>query len=96
MRLIPAPGGRCGAYSTKRAVRDNKTLTLQENRAREVIAGKKKAKATRFVNTSNGNRSLEEASLARARRLVGLKGYITNIPATVMPAAEVIAGYHDL
>jgi len=25
-----------------------------------------------------------------------LKGYVTNIPATVMPAAEVIAKYHDL
>ena len=39
---------------------------------------------------------LDEAALARARRLAGLKGYVTNIPATVMPAAEVIASYHDL
>jgi transposase len=84
------------AYSTKRAVRDNKTLTAQENRAREVIAGTKTAKTTRFVKTSKGKRSLDEASLARARRLVGLKGYVTNIAATVMPAGEVIASYHDL
>ncbi|MGH3749049.1 MAG: IS1634 family transposase [Micromonosporaceae bacterium] len=84
------------AYSAKRAVRDNKTLTLQENRAREVVAGDKIARAPRFVKTSNGTRSLDEASLARARRLVGLKGYVTNIPASLMPAAEVIASYHDL
>jgi transposase len=77
-------------------VRDNKTLTIQENRAREVIEGTKKAKNTRFVKTSNGKRSLDEASLARARKLVGLKGYVTNISAEVMPAAEVIASYHDL
>ena len=25
-----------------------------------------------------------------------MKGYVTNIPATVMPAAQVIASYHDL
>jgi len=25
-----------------------------------------------------------------------LKGYVTNIPATLMPAGEVIASYHDL
>src|SRR5690625_1776156 len=31
-----------------------------------------------------------------ARRLVGLKGYATNIPAAVMDAPEVIASYHDL
>ena len=84
------------AYSTKRAVRDNRTLTLQENRAREVVEGEKSARSPRFVKTSNGAKSLDEASLARARRLVGLKGYVTNIPAEVMDAGEVIASYHDL
>jgi hypothetical protein len=84
------------AYSRKRAVRDGKTLTLQENRAKAVVAGEKAARTPRFVTVRNGSQSLDEASLARARRLVGLKGYVTNIPATVMPAGEVIASYHDL
>jgi len=84
------------AYSMKRAARDNTTLTLQEGKARAVIAGEKTARAPRFIKTSNGSRSLDEASLARARRLVGLKGYVTNIPIGVMPAGEVIASYHDL
>ena len=84
------------AYSTKRAVRDNKTLTLQENRAKAVIAGERTARTPRFVTVTNGSRSLDEASLARARRLVGLKGYVTNIPAQLMPAAGVIASYHEL
>jgi hypothetical protein len=84
------------AYSRKRAVRDGRTLTLQENRARAVIDGQKAAKAPRFVKTSNGSRSLDQASLARARRLVGLKGYVANIPAHVMPASEVIGSYHEL
>ena len=84
------------AYSTKRAVRDNQTLTLQENRAKEVVAGEKSARTPRFVKTSNGTKSLDEASLARARRLVGLKGYVTNIAADVMGASEVIGSYHDL
>ena len=35
----PASWRAVWAYSTKRAVRDNKTLTLQENRAREVPPG---------------------------------------------------------
>ncbi|TWP33980.1 hypothetical protein [Leekyejoonella antrihumi] len=34
--------------------------------------------------------------VARALRLVGLKDYVTNVPATVMPAGVVIASYHDL
>jgi transposase len=92
----PASWRAVWAYSAKRAVRDHKTLTLQENRAREVVAGEKTARTPRFVKTTNGSRALDEASLARARRLVGLKGYVTNITADEMAAGEVIASYHDL
>ena len=84
------------AYSTKRATRDRVTLTAQENRAKAVVAGEKTARTPRFVTTRRGERALDEASLDRARRLVGLKGYVTNIPTTLMPAAEVIASYHEL
>ena len=84
------------AYSAKRAARDRKTLTLQENRAKAVVAGEKAARAPRFVKSSNGAVSLDQAMLARAHRLVGLKGYVTNIEATLMPTGEVIASYHSL
>ncbi|TGD83736.1 IS1634 family transposase [Mycolicibacterium sp. CH28] len=84
------------AYSAKRARRDQKTLYAQETRARAVISGERAAKSTRFVTTRAGDRVLDEASLARAQSLVGLKGYVTNIDATVMPAGEIIAKYHDL
>jgi len=84
------------AYSAKRAVRDNKTLNLQEAKARAVVAGDKAARTPRFVTTRNGAQELDTASLERARRLVGLKGYVSNIDAGLMPAAEVIASYHDL
>jgi transposase len=84
------------AYSTKRAVRDNKTLTLQENKARAVVAGEKTARTPRFVKSRNGATEVDETSLSRARGLVGLKGYVTNIEARLMPAGEVIASYHDL
>ena len=84
------------AYSKKRAVRDNRTLTLQEDRAKQVVAGEKAARAPRFVKTRTGAAELDETSLARARRLVGLKGYVTNTPADLMPAGEVVGSYHAL
>jgi hypothetical protein len=84
------------AYSAKRARRDQKTLYAQEARAKAVVAGERAAKSTRFVKTTAGGRTLDEASLTRAQSLVGLKGYVTNLDATTMPAAEVIAKYHDL
>jgi transposase len=83
-------------YSRKRALRDNKTLTVQENKARAIIDGEKTAKAVRFVKTTATGQSLDEKSLARAGALVGLKGYVTNIDAATMSASEVIGKYHDL
>ena len=67
-------------YSKKRAARDNQTLTAQANRARAVIAGEKRPKGTRFVTVHQGDQVLDEASIARARSLVGLKGYATFRP----------------
>ncbi|UER55460.1 IS1634 family transposase [Kineosporiaceae bacterium SCSIO 59966] len=84
------------SYSSKRAARDGRTLTAQENRARAVVSGEKAARTPRFVTTANGAVSLDQAALDRARRLVGLKGYITNVPATLMAASEVIDSYHSL
>ncbi len=84
------------SYSAKRSRRDQKTLAAQEARARAIVAGEKKAKSARFVKARGDARAVDEASLARAQSLVGLKGYLSNVPVTVMPAAEVIAKYHDL
>jgi Transposase DDE domain len=95
-RAHPASWRAVWAYSRSRAVRDTKTLTAQENRAGDVITGGTAARMPRFVKTAKGRFVLDQAALARARRLAGLKGYVTNIPATVMPATEVITSYHDL
>ena len=84
------------AYSKKRAARDTRTLTAQANRARGVIAGEKRPKGTRFVTVHQGDQVLDEASIARARSLVGLKGYATNISAHLMDAGEVVSSYHEL
>lgn len=83
-------------YSQKRAARDNKTLTAQENRARAVIEGESVPRTPRFVKKSGTGHVLDEKALARARRLVGIKGYVSKIPATIMGADEVISSYHDL
>ena len=83
-------------FSRKRAVRDRHTLTLQQDRALDIIEGRRTAKKARFVKTSGQHSSLDQRSLDRATALVGLKGYVTNIPATTMSAGEVIGSYHDL
>ena len=84
------------AYSAKRGARDAKTLRLQEERARDIVEGRRQAKKARFVAQARGSASIDEKGIERARMLVGLKGYVTNIPKHLMPASEVITSYHDL
>lgn len=84
------------AFSRKRYARDNRTLTAQLGRAQAVIAGEKAARTPRFVKATKSGLALDQAALDRARRLAGLKGWVTNIPATLMPAAEIMSNYHDL
>jgi hypothetical protein len=75
-------------YSAKRTRREQKTLYAQETRARAVINGERAAKSTRFLKIRAGNRTLDEAGLARAQSLVGLKGYVTNTPPRRCPPAR--------
>lgn len=92
----PAAWRAVWQYSRKRAVRDSHTLTAQANRAQAIIDGDQPAKKARFVKTTGATLAIDTYALERARRLAGLKGYVTNIPAQIMPAAEIISSYHDL
>src|SRR5699024_12659568 len=83
-------------YRRKRAVRDGKTLNQQRNRALAVIEGDSKPKPVRFVQAKGGARTFNQDSYDKASDLAGWKGYVTNIPAQVMSAAEAVSSYHDL
>jgi len=83
-------------YSGKRFTHDTQMLSLQQTRALAIINGDRQAHKARFVKKLGGHWALDQTSLARARKVAGLKGYVTNMPAYVMPAEEVIARYHDL
>ncbi len=83
-------------HRSKRGVRDRHTLQKQRERAEAVINGAKPAKAARFVKTSGTRRVFDQATFDRALLLAGWKGYITNIPKTIMSAQEIVGSYHEL
>ena len=74
----------------KRAVRDRHTLQKQRERAETIISGERPGKAARFVKTTGTKRVFDQATFERALLLAGWKGYITNIPKTVMDAQEIV------
>ena len=83
-------------YSRKRSLRDTRTLDAQVERAQAIVEGRQSARSARFVTTKGAARQVDEALVQRARDLIGLKGYVTNLPANIMSGTEVIEHYHAL
>jgi transposase len=82
-------------YSHKRYLHDVLTLNKQEEHARAVAEGRKTARRPRFITDTGDHLVVNEQALQRAKDLRGLKGYVSNLPVTLMSAEEIIKHYHD-
>ena len=84
-------------YREKRARRDALTLSKEIERAESIVSGRKPPKKARFVKTKGDAKpEIDQKRIDTAGGLIGLKGYVTNIPEIRMGALEVAATYHDL
>ena len=93
---IQAHGERYGPTPRSERPGTTRPSQLRPTAPGPSVAGEKHPKGTRFVTVHQGDQVLDEASIARARSLVGLKGYVTNIPSRLMGAGEVVSSYHEL
>ena len=80
----------------KRHKRDDRNINLMIARAERIAAGKTAARQARFLKVTGASLGLNEETIARARQLAGLKGYVTNLPITAMNGQDIISAYHDL
>lgn len=83
-------------HSAARERRDNRTLYLRIDRAQQVADGKRPIKVDRLVKVTGDKPGIDQASIDETRIVIGLTGYVTNIPAAELDGAGVIAAYHDL
>jgi hypothetical protein len=61
------------------------------------VAGKTAVKRNRFVRLTGATKTVNRALETKARKLAGLKGYVTNLdPASGADAQFVIDAYHRL
>lgn len=83
-------------YSFKRDKRDNLTLNKQIERAEAIADGRRPARKDRFVKLAGERPTVDWARIEKVRTWLGLKGYVTNIPKSVLDGPRVVAAYHDL
>lgn len=81
-------------YSARRAAKDKSDRQKQIEKANKVISFPSQiSKRFRFVQNSNGKYTLNTNLIAKAQKLEGIKGYLTN---TRLDEKDVIERYHDL
>lgn len=81
-------------YSLKRAAKDRSDREKQIIRAESLITSPAKVVSRfKFVKANGSTISLNEELVEKARKLEGIKGYLTN---TSLPKKTVIDRYHDL
>ncbi len=83
-------------WKFKREQHDNRAINAMVTKAEKVADGSRQMRRDRFVKVTGATKGVDWALVERARQLAGLKGYVTNLPATVMDGTAVIDAYHDL
>jgi transposase len=86
-------------FSQTRFKKDKREFDKHVKRAEELIERQEPGKRAKFVKKSANDVDpfvFNEALKIKTEKLLGIKGFVTNIPEADMTNAEVIACYHDL
>ncbi|WP_010145877.1 IS1634 family transposase, partial [Citricoccus sp. CH26A] len=83
-------------YSFQREKRDNYTLNKQIEKAEKVASGQRPLKRDRFVKLAGKKPGVDWDLVERARQLLGLKGYVSNIGPEVLDGLAIVAAYRSL
>lgn len=87
------------AYSSQREKKDRRQFEKQILKANELIKRKEAGKRAKFVKKSKDGKPifiLDEELKQKTEKLLGIKGYCTNIPDSEISNEQVVSYYHDL
>jgi transposase len=96
VRVQSPHGEMVCAFSSKRYKKDKATHKKELAKATLLVAKGESGKRAKFVKGGKQGYLLDALRIARTERLLGIKGYCTNIPKDKLDNKTVIARYHDL
>ncbi len=71
-------------------------MNKQIEKAKQVIATPSKAKKTKFTRNNKQQIELNEDLIEKTKKLLGIKGYYTNLEETTVNNTTIIDRYHEL
>jgi transposase len=96
MRVATDNGYLICSFSQKRFLKDKYEMEKHIQKARLLINHPSKTKKTKFIRTGPQKLELNEDLISKTTKLLGVKGYYTNLPENVLTNSQVIQRYHDL
>lgn len=96
IRLKTGLGYLVCSYSSARYRKELHEMNNQIEKARQVIEQPSKTKKLKFVQTKDRKVSLNEKLIDKTKKILGIKGYYTNLEATVADNKTVMERYHEL
>ena len=96
IRIKTGKGYLICSYSSVRYRKDRYEMEKQVEKAKQVIANPSKSKKTKFTQTKGPAIELNEALIEKTQKLLGIKGYYTNLKASVVDNKTIMERYHEL
>ena len=96
IRLKTENGYLICSYSTVRYRKDYYEMNKQIERAKQVIQQPSKSKKVKFTQTENQKIVLHDALIEKTIKLLGIKGYYTNLEESIADNKTIIERYHEL
>lgn len=96
IRLQTNNGYLICSFSKKRYNKDKYEMEKQIERARSLLSKPSKISKIKYLKSQNSNNVLNEELIEKTRKLLGVKGYYTDIEQTVADNTTIISRYHDL
>lgn len=84
------------SFSSVRYRKDKHEMEKQIQRARTIIETPSKGKKVKFIKTSGEKVVLNQALVEKSHKLLGIKGYYTNLEESTVSNQTIIERYHEL
>jgi len=96
IRLKTDNGYLICSYSKKRYNKDKYEMQKQIDRAKLVLSQPSKVKKIKYLKSGDSKMEINEKLIEKTTKLLGIKGYCTDIEETVANNETIISRYHDL
>lgn len=95
-RLSTENGYLICSYSTTRYRKDKYEMEKQIEKAKSIVATPSKNRKVKFTKSEGQRVELNETLIAKTQKLLGIKGYYTNLEERVADNQTIIQRYHEL